>query len=86
MPAPNFTAVQEKQLATLNPRLRALASRGVMRNYRKNTIIIAEIRQKWMAVNSLTAPSTQETTSVKCHWMAARGLPRSSHWSPVFAR
>ena len=42
MPAPNFTAVQEKQLATLNPRLRALASRGVMRNYRKNTIIIAE--------------------------------------------
>ncbi|HOZ65197.1 MAG TPA: Crp/Fnr family transcriptional regulator [Burkholderiaceae bacterium] len=42
MPAPLFTAAQEKQLAALSPRLRALASRGVLRNYRKNTIIITE--------------------------------------------
>ena len=42
MPPPSFTAAQEKQLAALNPRLRALAIRGVLRNYRKNTIVIAE--------------------------------------------
>ncbi|MFM2274547.1 MAG: hypothetical protein RL211_419 [Pseudomonadota bacterium] len=42
MPATYFTAAQEKQLATLDPRLCEFAKRGVMRSYRKNTIIITE--------------------------------------------
>ena len=42
MSATIFTIAQEKLLATLNPRLRTLAIRGVLRNYRKSTIIITE--------------------------------------------
>jgi CRP/FNR family transcriptional regulator, cyclic AMP receptor protein len=40
MPSPS--AVQEKLVAGLNPSLRALALRGTIRNYRKNTVIINE--------------------------------------------
>jgi CRP/FNR family transcriptional regulator, cyclic AMP receptor protein len=40
MPSPS--AAQEKLVANLNPSLRALALRGIFRNYRKNTVIINE--------------------------------------------
>jgi CRP/FNR family cyclic AMP-dependent transcriptional regulator len=42
MHAPSLTAAQEQQLAHLNPQIQALARRGVLRNYRKNTVVISE--------------------------------------------
>jgi CRP/FNR family cyclic AMP-dependent transcriptional regulator len=36
------SAEHDKLFATLNPSLRVLASRGVVRNYRKNTVILTE--------------------------------------------
>ena len=37
-----LSAEQDKLFAGLNPSLRVLASRGVLRNYRKNTVILTE--------------------------------------------
>jgi CRP/FNR family cyclic AMP-dependent transcriptional regulator len=37
-----LSAEHEKMFAVLNPSLRVLASRGVLRNYRKNTVILTE--------------------------------------------
>ena len=37
-----LSAEHEKLFATLNPSLRVLAGRGVLRNYRKNTVILTE--------------------------------------------
>ena len=42
MNAPSLSAAHEKLVAGLNPALRALAMRGVIRNYRKNSVIINE--------------------------------------------
>ncbi|MCJ0761706.1 Crp/Fnr family transcriptional regulator [Variovorax terrae] len=42
MNAPSSFADHEKLLITLNPGLRALALRGSLRNYRKNTVVITE--------------------------------------------
>ncbi len=42
MPQTAFNATQEKLLAQLTPQLQSLARRGVLRNYRKNAIVISE--------------------------------------------
>ncbi|RZJ21233.1 MAG: Crp/Fnr family transcriptional regulator [Haliea sp.] len=42
MTTPSFSAEQARLLASLDPALRALALRGNVRNYRKNTVIIEE--------------------------------------------
>ena len=42
MNMPSLPAADEKLVAGLNPSLRALALRGVFRNYRKNVVIINE--------------------------------------------
>ncbi|HSV47271.1 MAG TPA: Crp/Fnr family transcriptional regulator [Ramlibacter sp.] len=42
MTMPSLPAAHEKLLAALNPGLRALALRGTIRSYRKNTVIINE--------------------------------------------
>jgi CRP/FNR family cyclic AMP-dependent transcriptional regulator len=42
MTTPSFTAEQTRLLTTLDPALRALALRGTVRNYRKNTVILEE--------------------------------------------
>lgn len=42
MNASSLSATHEKLVAGLNPALRALALRGVVRNYRKNSVIINE--------------------------------------------
>jgi CRP/FNR family transcriptional regulator, cyclic AMP receptor protein len=42
MNASSLSAAHEKLVAGLNPALRALALRGVIRNYRKNSVIINE--------------------------------------------
>jgi CRP/FNR family cyclic AMP-dependent transcriptional regulator len=42
MNASNLSAAHEKLVAALNPSLRALALRGVLRNYKKNSVIINE--------------------------------------------
>lgn len=42
MITPSPSAAHEKLLAALNPALRALALRGTIRNYRKNSVIINE--------------------------------------------
>ena len=42
MTAPSLSVATEKLLATLNPALRALALRGVIRSYRKNSVVINE--------------------------------------------
>jgi CRP/FNR family cyclic AMP-dependent transcriptional regulator len=42
MIASSLSVAHEKLIATLNPGLRALALRGVFRNYKKNSIIINE--------------------------------------------
>lgn len=39
---PSLSAVQEKLVAALAPSVRALAVRGTLRNYRKNSVIINE--------------------------------------------
>jgi CRP/FNR family cyclic AMP-dependent transcriptional regulator len=42
MIAPSLSAAHEKLIAALSPGLRALALRGTIRNYRKNSVIINE--------------------------------------------
>ena len=42
MNAPSLSAAHEKLVAGLNPALRALALRGMIRSYRKNSVIINE--------------------------------------------
>ncbi|HSI53134.1 MAG: Crp/Fnr family transcriptional regulator [Ramlibacter sp.] len=42
MNASSLSAANEKLVAALNPGLRALALRGVLRNYKKNSVIINE--------------------------------------------
>jgi len=42
MTAPGPSAVHEKLIAALNPGLRALALRGILRTYKKNSVIINE--------------------------------------------
>ena len=42
MPVPSLSATHERLIAALNPSLRALALRGVLRNYKKNSVIINE--------------------------------------------
>jgi CRP/FNR family cyclic AMP-dependent transcriptional regulator len=42
MTTPSLSAAHEKLITALNPGLRALALRGTIRNYRKNSVIINE--------------------------------------------
>lgn len=42
MNAPSLTAAHEKLLAALTPSLRALALRGMLRSYRKHSVVITE--------------------------------------------
>ena len=42
MIAPSLTATQERLIAALSPSLRALALRGTVRNYKKNSVILNE--------------------------------------------
>jgi CRP/FNR family cyclic AMP-dependent transcriptional regulator len=42
MSVPSLSASHERLIAALNPSLRALALRGVLRNYKKNSVVINE--------------------------------------------